>query len=229
MISVVIPTFNSEAGLPATLTALVPAAVAGLVREVIISDGGSQDATAAITDQTGARLIVGERGRGEQLRTGAAAARFPWLLFLHADTILTDGWEREASEFMAAVDADERTLGAAAFRFALDDHGVRPRLLERLVALRCWMFALPYGDQGLLIPKRLYDRAGGYKPLSLMEDVDLIRRLGRRRVSLLRARAITSAERFRRVGYARRVLRNQLCLTLYLLGVPMGTISRIYG
>src|SRR5215510_14241180 len=74
MISVVIPTFNSEAGLPATLTALVPAAVAGLVREVIISDGGSQDATAAITDQTGARLIVGERGRGEQLRTGAPSA-----------------------------------------------------------------------------------------------------------------------------------------------------------
>ena len=229
MISVVIPTLNSQAGLPAVLARLVPAAVDGLVREVIIVDGGSSDGTTAIADQTGARLLACERGRGKQLAAGAAQARFPWLLFLHADTALEEGWEREALAFVGQVDSGERSLGAAAFRFALDDQGLRPRLLERLVALRCTLLRLPYGDQGLLIPKRLYDALGGYRPLSLLEDVDLVRRLGRRRINMLRSRAITSAERFRQDGYVHRSARNFLCLTLYLLRVPISTIHRIYG
>ena len=229
MISVVVPTLNSQAGLPATLASLVTAAVDGLVREVIIVDGGSSDGTAAIADQTGARLIVSARGRGSQLAAGAKAARFPWLLFLHADTALEDGWEREAIAFVTRIDAEERPLGAAAFRFALDDQGARPRLLEHLVAMRCAMLRLPYGDQGLLVPKRLYQALGGYRPLLLMEDVDLVRRLGRRRITMLRARAVTSAERFQREGYWRRSARNLLCVTLYLLHVPIATIHRIYG
>jgi glycosyltransferase involved in cell wall biosynthesis len=94
MISVVIPTLNSEAGLPATLARLVPATVDGLVREVIIVDGGSSDGTRAIAELTGARLITAARGRGTQLAAGAAKARFPWLLFLHADTGLEEGWQR---------------------------------------------------------------------------------------------------------------------------------------
>jgi hypothetical protein len=80
-----------------------------------------------------------------------------------------------------------------------------------------------------LIPKRLYDEVGGYRPLALMEDVDLVRRLGRRRTVMLRARAVTSAERFRRQGYVRRSARNLLCLTLYSLRVPAHVIRRIYG
>jgi rSAM/selenodomain-associated transferase 2 len=229
MISVVIPTLNAEATLGQTLAALVPAAVDGLVREVIVVDGGSRDRTAEIVDHAGANLVRGKRGRGQQLAAGAAQARFPWLLFLHADTALAPGWEREASIFMERIDLEEQPVAAAAFRFALDDEGARPRLLERLVALRCAALRLPYGDQGLLIPKRLYDEVGGYRPLALMEDVELVRRLGRRRTVILRARAVTSAERFRREGYARRSARNLLCLTLYTLRVPAHVISRIYG
>ena len=229
MITVVIPTLNAEATLGQTLAALVPAAVDGLVREVIVADGGSSDGTAEIVDHAGANFLRCGAGRGRQLGAGAAQAHFPWLLFLHADTALAPGWEREASIFMGRVDLEARPAAAAAFRFALDDEGARPRLLERLVALRCAALRLPYGDQGLLIPKRLYDEVGGYRPLALMEDVDLVRRLGRRRTVMLRARAVTSAERFRREGYARRSARNLLCLTLYTLRVPAHVISRIYG
>jgi rSAM/selenodomain-associated transferase 2 len=228
MISVVIPTLNAEATLGQTLAALVPAAVDGLIREVIVVDGGSSDRTAEIVDHAGANLVCGSGGRGHQLGAGAAQARFPWLLFLHADTTLAPGWERDASLFMERVDMGVQPLAAAAFRFALDDVGARPRVLERLVALRCAALRLPYGDQGLLIPKRLYDDVGGYRPLTLMEDVDLVQRLGRRRTVMLRSRAVTSAERFRREGYARRSARNLLCLTLYTLRVPAHVISRIY-
>ena len=229
MISVIIPTLNAEKSLAETLGALVPAAVDGLIREAIVVDGGSSDRTKAIVDAAGADLVRGGNGRGTQLAAGAARARFPWLLFLHADTVLAGGWEREASQFMDRVDSGAWPIAAAAFRFALDDMGLKPRLLERLVALRCAALRLPYGDQGLLIPKRLYDEIDGYRPLPLMEDVDLVRRLGRRRVVMLRSRAVTSAERFRREGYVRRSARNLICLALYALGVPAHVISRIYG
>src|SRR5215510_6276381 len=110
MISVIIPTLNAEAGLGETLSALVPAAVDGLVREVIVVDGGSDDHTAAIVDQAGATWVSRSGGRGYQLEAGARRARFPWLLFLHADTVLQQGWERDAVAFMEAVDGGKRPL-----------------------------------------------------------------------------------------------------------------------
>jgi rSAM/selenodomain-associated transferase 2 len=228
MISVIIPTLNAEATLGPSLTALVPATVDGLVREVIVADGGSTDRTEEIVDYAGGTLVRCERGRGQQLAAGAGKARFPWLLFLHADTVLAPGWEREALLFMQRVDHGEQAVAAAAFRFELDDVGARPRILERLVALRCATLRLPYGDQGLLIPKRLYAEIGGYRPLPLMEDVDLVGRLGRRRTVMLHARAVTSAERFRRDGYMRRSVRNLFCLMLHGLRVPPHVITRIY-
>jgi rSAM/selenodomain-associated transferase 2 len=229
MISVVIPTLNAEATLGPTLSALVPAAVDGLIKEVIVVDGGSADRTKEIVDQAGAEILDARAGRGHQLAAGAARARFPWLLFLHADTMLEPGWEGEASGFMERVDLGRQPPSAAAFRFALDDQGPKPRLLERLVALRCRLLRLPYGDQGLLLPKSLYEEIGGFSPLPLMEDVDLVRRLGRRRTVLLRSRAVTSAERFRREGYVRRSALNLACLAAYALRVPAPVIRRMYG
>lgn len=228
MISVIIPTLNAAATLPETLSALIPAAVDGFVREVIVSDGGSSDGTAKIADAAGVEYISGQTGRGQQLAAGAARARFPWLLFLHADTILMDGWMREAGLFMRAVDEGKRAPAAAAFRFKIDDAGMKPRTLEALVRLRCSLLRLPYGDQGLLIPRGLYNETGGYRALSIMEDVDLVRRLGRRRVALLETPALTSAERYVRDGYLARTLRNQSCLAAYFAGIPVERIARRY-
>lgn len=228
MISVVIPTLNAEERLAACLTALVPAAVEGVVRDVIVADGGSTDHTLKIADQAGVEVLASEPGRGHQLRAGARRARQPWLLFLHADTVLATGWEHEAAEFIERVDHGRHPSMAATFRFALDDYGAAPRTLEKLVSLRGLLFGLPYGDQGLLVPRRLYDEIGGYGAMPLMEDVDIVRRIGRRRIWRMRTTAITGAARYRRDGYARRVLRNQLCLALYAAGVAPARIQRVY-
>jgi rSAM/selenodomain-associated transferase 2 len=228
MISVIIPTLNAESGLAAALTSLVPAAVQGLVREVIIVDGGSSDRTLKIADQAGATVIRSASGRGRQLAAGAEAARMPWLLFLHADTVLEEGWEREASAFIERVEVMQRPVSAAAFRFALDDLGLKPRLIEAGVALRCALFRLPYGDQGLLVPQQLYRSVGGYREMPLMEDVDLLWRIGRSQRVILRARAVTSAVRYQRDGYIKRPLRNLACLSLYFLRVPPSVIARLY-
>jgi rSAM/selenodomain-associated transferase 2 len=229
MISVIIPTLNAAPKLPDTLSALIPAAVEGHVREVVVADGGSSDATERIADAAGVEFLKTATGRGQQMAAGAARARFPWLLFLHADTVLKEGWIRETALFMRAIDEGKKPASAAAFRFRLDDTGAKPRALEALVRVRCALLRLPYGDQGLLIPRALYNEAGGYRALSIMEDVDLARRLGRSRITMLETPALTSAERYQRDGYLARTLLNQSCLMAYYAGIPVERIARRYA
>ncbi|GLK55613.1 rSAM/selenodomain-associated transferase 2 [Methylopila capsulata] len=222
-LSVVIPALNAERELPATLACLEEARHA--IAEIVVSDGGSSDGARDVAKAVGCRVIVGSRGRGSQLRRGAELATGEWLLFLHADTRLDAGWSAAAGRF--AIDAGDNR--AAAFAFALDDDAPAARRLERMVRWRGRLLALPYGDQGLLISRALYDRLGGYADAPLMEDVDLVRRIGRRRLTILPVRAVTSAARYRRDGYLRRMVRNALCLTLYLGGVSPARIARLYG
>jgi rSAM/selenodomain-associated transferase 2 len=228
MLSIVIPTLNAAATLPHCLAALVPAMVEGLLKEVIIADGGSDDETAMIAEAAGARFIRGEAGRGRQLAAGAAQAREDWLLFLHADTVLEPEWIGAARAAMAHISDRQDGRGAAYFRLALDDPRRRARLMEALVAARCSLLGLPYGDQGLLIRRDFHAACGGFRPLVLMEDVDLARRIGRRRLLALETRAVTSAARYHRSGYVRRTLRNIACLTLFRLGADPAFIKRVY-
>jgi rSAM/selenodomain-associated transferase 2 len=222
-LSVVIPTLDAAADLTATLAALAGASV---IREVVIADGGSCDDTVAIARAAGARAISAPRGRGAQLAAGAAAALGNWLLFLHADCRPAPGWPEAADAFVAAPGAAAR---AGYFRFALDDTNPSARRLERIVAWRCRALALPYGDQGLLIARELYDAIGGFAPIPLMEDVELVRRLGRGRLAALPVPAYASARRYRDGGYIRRPLRNLTCLSFYFLGMPPHRIARLYG
>lgn len=220
MLSVVIPTLNAEEGLAATVSSLP----AGLADELIVSDGGSTDDTVTVAERHGARVVLGDKGRGQQLARGAAAAKGDWLLFLHADTRLGPGAAEIARTFTAEPGNAWR---AAAFRFKLDEDDWRARLLEAGVAVRTRCLKLPYGDQGLLISRVLYDAVGGFKSIPLMEDVDLVRRL-KGRLRLLAADAITSAVRYRRDGYGRRVARNLSCLALYGLGVAPARLQKWY-
>src|SRR2546430_5033031 len=126
-ISVVIPTLSAAEDLP---QALAPLAGSRLIREIIVSDGGSRDETIAIADAAGVRVLAGYRGRGTQLATGASVATGEWLLFLHADCRLAAGWEDAVAAFLAAPAAADR---AGYFAFALDDPDPAARRLERMV------------------------------------------------------------------------------------------------
>jgi rSAM/selenodomain-associated transferase 2 len=196
------------------------------VRQIVVVDGGSTDDTVAVARAAGATVILAARGRGTQLAAGAAIAMGRWLLFLHADCVLEAGWACAVGRFIDQPRAEGR---AGYFDLALDDPTPAARRLERIVAWRCRRLALPYGDQGLLISRALYDAVGGFAPLPLMEDVDLARRLGRGRLSRIDARCLASARRYRRGGYLRRPLRNLFCLSLYFARVAPERIARLYG
>ncbi|MBB1092964.1 TIGR04283 family arsenosugar biosynthesis glycosyltransferase [Rhodopseudomonas palustris] len=224
MISVVIPTLNAAAGLPSTLDQ-VSIEKRSLVHEIIVSDGGSRDKTREIAAMADCTVVQGPPGRGQQLRAGALQANGDWLLFLHADTRLGVGWEDAAHDFVRRTSDRHR---AAVFTFKLDDRTHAARVMELAVAARVKLFGLPYGDQGLLLSRAFYDELGGFKLMPLMEDVDLVRRIGRARLESLSVPAVTSAERYRRNGYVRRVLRNAACLCLYFIGVPPRSIAKLY-
>jgi len=219
-LSVIIPALEAGQALPACLAALFEGVREGLVREVIVSDGGSRDETRMIAGEAGAVFVTGPASRGGQLRRGVAAAGGRWLLVLHADTVLPEGWA-------GAVRARMDTGGAAAFRLRFDAGGPAARLVAGWANLRTRVFGLPYGDQGLLVSRRDYDAAGGYRDIPLMEDVALARALGGR-IALLPLAVTTSAARYRREGWLRRGARNLWLLARYLCGADPARLAARY-
>lgn len=221
-ISVIIPTLNAAAGLPLTLGSLGDGLAAGLIREVILSDGGSDDAIVEIAEAAGATLLTGPPGRGGQMRRGAAAAKGDWLLFLHADSQLAAEWSASVISHLK-----DHPSKAGYFRLAFDQASFGARWTAAWANLRSRLFELPYGDQGLLIPRALYDEIGGVPDISLMEDVALARAL-RTRLIGLPATLTTSSEKYRRGGWFRRGAWNIWLLIRYLAGSDPEKLARLY-
>jgi glycosyltransferase involved in cell wall biosynthesis len=186
MLSVVIATQDSERGVLPTLAALVAGATAGLVREVIVADANSRDATVAIADEAGCRVLVSALQRGARLKAAAGTARASWLLFLKPGVVLETSWVEETSRFIEEVELGKNALiRAAVFRAAPR----RSARLEGLALLRVAFAAWPDASQGLVIAKSLYDVLGGHRDVPAPER-DLFRRLGRKRLLRLRTGAL---------------------------------------
>ncbi len=215
MISVIIPTLNAEDHLARTLSSLVPGVIEGLIKEVIVVDGGSEDATLEIADSTGCRIVRTDHARGLQLWQGCREARGDWLMILHSDSQLGEGW-------IEAVRAHKKhyALRAAYFHLKFEDDSALSRLWADLVGLRARWLAMPSGDHGLLLSKPLYDSVGGYKDQVAFEDVALAMALGRARLRPMAANLTTNAERFRAKGWRVALLGRMGRFFLYLLGVP---------
>lgn len=187
MITVVIPTLNDERALIPALASLVPGAAAGLVREVILADGGSADETAKVADVAGCDFLRGTADPGARLRMAAQRARGSWLMFLAPSAVLQEGWLHDVPTFVEKTErAGAAESHAAAFRLAFDGFGFKPRFAEISAAARHAVTGRPRVEQGLLIAKRFYDRLGGHRD---GEDAqrNLLTRIGRRRIVALRS------------------------------------------
>lgn len=223
-ISVVIPTLNAESALPGCAAALYEGLNSGLIREVIISDGGSQDQTAALADELGTVLVTGPASRGGQLGRGCDAAKGDWVLVLHADTQLDPGWSEIAARHMTTAMGDANT--AAYFNLAFDKKGAGAAWTSAWANLRSRLFNLPYGDQGLLIRRQELIKAGGYRDIPLMEDVDLTRRLPA--MTRLPAIARTSAAKYVQEGWLRQGAKNLALLLRFLSGADPSALAQAY-
>jgi rSAM/selenodomain-associated transferase 2 len=220
-ISFVIPTLNEAAALPALLRDLEQVRVS---HEVIVADGGSADDTVRIATAAGATVVQGPRGRGRQLRDGAAVARSGVYCFIHADVRLD----------AAARAALERALPGIAthafvFSLRIAARGLKYRIVERGTGLRSRLARLPYGDQGLIVSRGAYTSAGGFADVPLMEDVAFIRALERHiGIRLLGECIEVSARRWSVDGVVRRTIRNWLLLARYSFGASPDRLAGAY-
>ncbi len=219
-LSVIIPALNEAVRIGATLESIANSNDI----EIIVVDGGSTDGTPAIAAERGARVYEAPRGRAHQMNLGAAKAAGEILLFLHADTRLPVGHATAIRECLARPGAI-----AGAFSFATDLDSPAMRLVTAFAAVRARMFELPYGDQGLFVPADVFRRAGGFPTMPIMEDFEFVRRLRRfGHIEIADRVAVTSGDRWRRLGVWRTTLRNARIVTLYLLGTKPEQLLRIY-
>lgn len=187
MLTVIIPTLNSERALVPTLAMLVPAAMSGTVRDVIVADAGSTDATARVVDVAGCEIMVSNAPLAARLKSAAAAARANWLLFLRPGVVLDSSWVEEAARTIEhAVLRGSTDTHAAVFRRAPDGNAALPRLMTSLLTTT---WHRPHPDQGLMISRAAYDRLGGHRDGSANPEAELLRRIGRRRIVTLRSAA----------------------------------------
>jgi hypothetical protein len=181
MLSVIIATHDDERGLLPTLAALVPGATAGWVREVIVAYSGASQATAQIADIAGCELIASQESRGAKLKRAAEAARAPWLLFLQPGVIPDMSWVDETRRFAEQAEIRGRANSQAAV-FRLSARGTL--LAEAIGLLRLALGARSEG--GLLIAKPHYRAVGGHRDHADDPERDLMRHIGRRRITVLR-------------------------------------------
>ncbi len=220
-VSVIIPTLNEAETLPALLADLAAVMVP---MEIVVADGGSDDATARLAVAAGARVVQCERGRGVQLRAGIAATQGSVLCVLHADVRLPSSACAELRRLLSG-----EVTQPWAFRLGIDSRQMRYRAVEIAANLRSQLVRLPYGDQGLIISRALYDRVGGYAPITLMEDVAIA--LALRKVApiqLLRSSVLVSPRRWARDGVIRRSARNIALLGRYLAGAEPHELAPWY-
>lgn len=232
LVSIVVPVLGDTAELAELLESLVRLEEGepdpsnhDVHYEVIVVNGDSEDTSvqACHARFPTVRWAEGRRGRANQMNVGAGLSRAEWLLFLHADARLSRGWFSE----MQQVDGQPEVWGA--FTFALDSKARMARVLEHGVALRVKLFGLPYGDQGIFVRRMVFQALGGYSPLPIMEDIELVRRLRHSGPVVWSSLPVrVSARRWERDGWLRRSTLNVLFLGLFLSGVSARWLARQY-
>ncbi|TDI42505.1 MAG: glycosyltransferase [Acidobacteria bacterium] len=217
-LSIIVPTLNEAETLAGTLEAAPPGA------ELIVSDGGSADETVSIAERHGARVVTGERGRAPQMNRGAEAAAGDVLLFVHADCLLGP----DARDNIVLALEDKKTVGGA-FSLRIRDAGWSLKLIAATSNFRARHLGTPYGDQGLFVRKSAFDQVGGYPELPFMEDVALVRELGKiGKLVQLKAPITTGRRHWQKLGPLATTLLNWSMVLLYTIGVPAGTLAPYY-
>ena len=221
-ISIIIPTINEANNLPLLLSDL---SIIQKESEIIIVDCGSEDKTIDIANIYGAKVFISkERNRGLQLDIGAKNAKGDWLIFLHADTRLSNEWFRKVN---SVFKEDKNYIYY--FKFKINHKKMIFRVLEILVNLRSKFFKQPYGDQGLIIHKTNYFKNNGFRKRPLMEDVDFLRRLNNKKdLKQLTLPILISSRKWERTNIFLQAIKNWHFRRRWLRGESLKSIYSDY-
>ena len=223
-LSIIIPTLNEASSLPLLFADLNTWTYA---YDLIVVDGGSKDLTSSISKTHGANVIkILEKNRGHQLKIGASVAKGEWLLFLHADSRLDPSWGKSLLNIMDKKASKNSTWY---FDFKIRKNNLEFRVLEIAVAFRSYFLQRPYGDQGMLIHKDLYNSSGGFSSLKIMEDLDLITRITKtKRARRIRENIYTNDRRWVKSNVVRRAIKNAKLRRQWRLGQNIDNLSKEY-
>jgi rSAM/selenodomain-associated transferase 2 len=221
-LSVIVPMLNEAGAIGATLAAI---RVGAPDAEIVVVDGGSADGSVEIARPRCEVVIIGERGRAQQMNAGAARSSGDVMVFVHADTIVPESFARDIETALA----DPSVIGGR-FDIRLDDDHPLCALIGSLISLRSRLSRTATGDQAIFVRRTIFDALGGFRDLPICEDLDFARRLKRAgRLACLRTKVITSARRWRRGGILRTSIRMWTIRLLYLAGVSPVHLSRLYS
>ena len=222
MLSIIVPALREAPNLTRLLPALRAAAPGA---EIIVADAGSDDGSRDVAARVaGVTVLTCERGRARQMNAGARAAHGETLLFLHADTVLPDGFEASITRALA-----EPGVVAGRFDVRLDNPRWPFRMIASLMNLRSRWSGISTGDQALFVRRDVFEALGGFPDIPLMEDIELTRRLKRRgRQAALRERVTTSARKWEREGVARTIGLMWMLRLLHACGVSPVRLHRWY-
>lgn len=223
-LSVIIPVYNEGAAINDAISHLLHV-MSGSSAEIIVVDGDSRRSTVDKISFNGVKTTVGPKGRGPQMNAGAALADGDILLFLHADTILPD----DAADHIRSS-CSGRDYAGGAFRLGIDSAKPVYRLIEKMVSIRSRVTRIPYGDQGIFIKKQVFYAMGGFKNIPIMEDIDLMLRIRKKRgkIILLPSRVKTSPRRWEKEGVLVCTLRNWVLSLLFLMGTDPKALKKYY-
>jgi rSAM/selenodomain-associated transferase 2 len=222
-LSVVVPCLNEAEGIAATLDALAPLRARGA--EVLVIDGGSSDATAALAETRADAVLRTARGRALQMNAGARLARGDILLFLHADTRLPANADSLVCEGLARS-------GKSWGRFDIAIRGRHPLLpaIASAMNVRSRLTHVATGDQALFVKRALFEKVGGYPAIALMEDLALSAALKREGAPLcISERASTSGRRWEKHGVLRTILLMWRLRLAYALGADPEELALRYA
>jgi rSAM/selenodomain-associated transferase 2 len=219
-ISVIIPTLNEARILRATLQRLRK----GINLEIVVVDGGSEDDTISIAKEYTKKVYLSSPGRAIQMNEGARHAEGEILLFLHADSYISAGGIGKIIPAIIGLPA----VGGA-FQLAFNSRNVVIRLVAWFANLRARLTRVPYGDQGIFITKKVFQKIEGYPDLPIMEDVELAGRMKKEgKIALLKEKIFTSPRRWEKEGILFTTFRNRALMIGYLLGIPPQRLATCY-
>lgn len=220
-ISVIIPVYHEDETLLHTLSHL-KATAQKQTYEIIVVDTQEKTTVERLAVKN-VRIVLAPKGRASQMNEGARNARGDILLFVHADTLLPDHWDRAIEEAL-------QNHNAGAFRLGINDTHIAFAFIERMANLRTHLTKIPYGDQAHFFKTSVFNAQGGYAKIALMEDVEMMKRLKKQgeKIALLKPKVLTSSRRWRKEGIFYTTLRNRALSFLYWIGVEPKHLIRHY-